>query len=128
MGTGKMSEQERVLAALQESRAQTTSLRHALRRYELVLGRVSRQVEQGALVHEMMRKIGVSELRADLVDRLTRFEEARHTMRVACFQLSHTEGLSIAEIARLWGISRQLASRLVNEAVDDPVPSRRQSA
>ena len=124
----RMSERERALAGLQEFQAQTASLRRALRGYERVFGGASRRVEQGALLHEVMRKIGVSELRADLVDRLARFEEARHAMRVACFHLSHTEGLSIGEIARLWGISRQLTSRLINEAVEDPRPASRQSA
>ena len=73
-------------------------------------------------LHEVMRKIGVSDLRADLVERLERFEEARHRMRVACFRMSLTEGLSIGDIAHLWGSSRQLASRLVNEPTKDPTP------
>ena len=79
-------------------------------------------------LHEVMRKIGVSDLRADLVERLERFEEARHRMRVACFRVSLTEGLSIGGIARLWGISRQLASRLVNEPANQPTPPEHQNA
>ena len=37
-------------------------------------------------------------------------------MRVASFRLSHAEGLNISDIARLWGISRQLAARFIKEA------------
>ena len=117
-----MSERAQALAGLREFQQEAATLRTALRRYELVLGRVCRTVEQGAPLHEVMRKIGVSDLRADLVERLERFEDARHRMRVACFRMSLTEGLSIGDIARLWGISRQLASRLVNEARKDPRP------
>jgi hypothetical protein len=117
-----MSEREQALAGLREFQQEAATLRTALRRYELVLGRVCRKVEQGAPLHDVMRKIGVSDLRADLVERLERFEEARHRMRVACFRMSLTEGLSIVDIARLWGISRQLASRLVNETAKDPTP------
>ena len=119
-----MSEREQVLAGLREFQQQAATLRSALRRYEVVIGRVCRQVDGGAPLHEVMRKIGVSDLRADLVERLERFEEARHRMRMACFRMSLIEGLSIGDIARLWGISRQLASRLVNEATSGPPPAR----
>jgi len=117
-----MSEREQALAGLREFQQEAATLRAALRRYEVVLGRVHRQVERGAPLHEVMGKIGVSDLRAELVERLDRFEEARRRMRVACFRMSLSEGLSIGGIARLWGISRQLASRLVNETAKDPVP------
>ena len=118
----KMSEREQALAGLREFQQEAATLRAALRRYEVVLGRVHRQVERGAPLHEVMSKIGVSDRRAELVERLDRFEEARRRMRVACFRMSLSEGLSIGGIARLWGISRQLASRLVNENAKDPVP------
>jgi hypothetical protein len=36
--------------------------------------------------------------------------------------MSLTEGLSIGGIARLWGISRQLASRMLNETANDSTP------
>jgi hypothetical protein len=114
-----MSEREQALAGLRDFQQEAATLRTALRRYEVVLGRVYRQVERGAPLHEVMGKIGVNDLRADLVERLERFEEARHRMRVACFRLSQSEGLSIGGIARLWGISRQLASRMVNESPND---------
>ena len=110
-----MNQRAQALAGLHEFRQEAATLRSGLRRYERALERVCRQVERNVPLHEVMGQIGVGELRADLVERLTRFEEARHRMRVACFRMSLTEGLSIGDIARLWGISRQLASRLVNE-------------
>ena len=123
-----MSEREQAVAGLREFQQEAAMLRANLRRYEVVLGRACRQVEQGAVLHEVLAKIGVSDLRAELVERLERFEEARHRMRVACFRMSVTEGLSIGDIARLWGISRQLASRLVNETARDPTPRSGQTA
>jgi transposase-like protein len=119
-----VNERAQALAGLHEFREEAAALRAGLRRYERALERVCRQVERNVPLHEVMGQIGVGELRADLVERLTRFEEARHRMRVACFRMSLTEGLSIGDIARLWGISRQLASRLVNEAPESP-PSER---
>jgi hypothetical protein len=119
-----MDQRAQALVGLHEFRQEAATLRSGLRRYERVLERVCRQVERNVPLHEVMAQIGVSELRADLVERLTRFEEARHRMRVACFHMSLTEGLSIGDIARLWGISRQLASRLVHEAAEVTTPVR----
>src|SRR5881227_1297996 len=126
--TSATSERSQALAGLQEFRQEAATLRAALRRFERAMERACRQVERDVPLHEVMDQIGVGELRADLVERLTRFEEARHRMRKACFRLSLTEGLSIGAIARLWGISRQLASRLVNETATDPAPGVRQTA
>jgi hypothetical protein len=123
-----MNERAQALAGLHEFREEAATLRAGLRRYERALERVCRQVEREVPLHEVMGQIGVGELRAELVERLTRFEEARHRMRVACFRMSLTEGLSIGEIARLWGISRQLASRLINEAPEAPSAVRGQNA
>ena len=119
-----MNERAQALAGLDEFRQEAAALRFGLRRYERALERVSRQVERDVPLHEVMGQIGVGDLRADLVERLTLFEEARHRMRAACFRVSLTEGLSIGDIARLWGISRQLASRLVNETAEAPSSPR----
>ena len=124
----QMDERAQSLAGLHEFREEAATLRAGLRRYERALERVSRQVERDVPLHEVMGQIGVGELRAELVERLTRFVEARHRMRVACFRMSLTEGLSIGDIARLWGISRQLASRLINEAPEAPPSVRGQKA
>lgn len=121
-----VNQRAQALAGLHAFRQEAATLRAGLRRYERVLERVCRQVERAVPLHEVMAQIGVSELRADLVERLTRFEEARRRMRLACFHMSMTEGLSIGDIARLWGISRQLASRLVNEAAEAPASERDQ--
>ena len=65
-----MSEREQAVAGLREFQQEAAMLRANLRRYEVVLGRACRQVEQGAVLHEVLAKIGVSELRAELVERL----------------------------------------------------------
>ena len=114
-------EREQALAALADFQNEAAALRESLRRYESVLERVRRDVEHGIPLHEVMNEIGVANRRLDLVERLTRFEDARHRMRVACFRLSHAEGLNISAIARLWGISRQLAARFIKEA-NNPNP------
>ncbi len=121
MPTPSEDDRARALAALRQFQDEAGSLRDALRGYESALDRVCRRIETGESLHLVMEQIGVSRLRTDLVKGLTAFEAARHAMRIACFQMSLNEGLSIGDIARLWGISRQLVSRMLNEDVQrDP--------
>src|SRR5947207_15463881 len=108
--TSKRNDRAQALAGLQEFRQEAATLRAALRRYERSLERVGRQFERDVPLHEAMGQIGVAGLRAELVERLTRFEGARHRMRSACFRVSLAEGVSIGDLARLWGISPPAAS------------------
>jgi uncharacterized protein YerC len=55
-------------------------------------------------------------VRERMTDALTEIETARGRARVELFQALLREGHSIGEIARLWGISRQLASRIVRDS------------
>jgi DNA-directed RNA polymerase specialized sigma subunit len=59
-------------------------------------------------------------LRALISDSLGELERTRHDAQRLLFQLLHGEGQTMADIGRMWGISRQLVSRLVNEP--DPTP------
>ncbi len=59
-------------------------------------------------------------LRSSLSDTLAELERTRHDAQRLLFQLLHQEGQTMADIGRMWGISRQLVSRLVNEP--DPQP------
>ena len=51
--------------------------------------------------------------RARLVHAMTELERAKHHARDCFFRGMHDEGVTIGQIARLWGISRQLASRTI---------------
>jgi hypothetical protein len=122
------TERDLTLAGLREFQQEAASLRKSLRSYETALRQVCGRIERDDVLHEAMKKVGLSDLRVDLVERLTSFEVARHRMRVACFRMSLTEGLSMTEVARLWGISRQLASRMVNEGQQAPASQAAQTA
>ena len=50
---------------------------------------------------------------------MTELERTRHDAQRLLFQLLHSEGQTMADIGRTWGISRQLVSRLVNEPDPD---------
>jgi hypothetical protein len=126
--TTRRNERDLALAGLREFQQEAASLRASLRSYETALNRVGRRIERGDVLHEAMDKVGLSDLRVDVVERLTSFEVARHRMRVACFRMSLTEGLSMTEVARLWGISRQLASRVAKEGQQVPASQAVQTA
>jgi hypothetical protein len=52
-------------------------------------------------------------------ERIDDMERCRRLWRVAFFRLQVNEGMSLGAIAREWGLSRQLVSRLMNERNDD---------
>ncbi len=53
--------------------------------------------------------------RPNVRDFIKRFEEARHELRLAVIAQCLDEGMSIGEVSRQYGFSRQLASRLAKE-------------
>jgi len=55
-------------------------------------------------------------LRSTLSIALDNFERARHNAQRHLFQMMHAEGFSMSAIGEIWGISRQLVSRLINES------------
>jgi DNA-directed RNA polymerase specialized sigma subunit len=77
--------------------------------------------QQGRPMVELEEVIEPQTLRAALGDALAELEHTRHTAQRLLFQLMHAEGLTLADIGRAYGISRQLVSRLVNEP--DPSPA-----
>jgi hypothetical protein len=88
-----------VLVAAQEARA--------VARANAVAGRPMTDLENIIEPHA---------LRASVSRALTELERTRHDAQRLLFQLLHSEGQTMADIGRTWGISRQLVSRLVNES------------
>jgi DNA-directed RNA polymerase specialized sigma subunit len=75
----------------------------------------------GRPMTELENMIEPNSLRASVAEALAELERTRHDAQRLLFQLLHTEGQTMADIGRTWGISRQLVSRLVNEP--DPEPN-----
>jgi hypothetical protein len=82
---------------------------------------VAREVVlQGRPISALEDVIHPQPMRAALSDALAELERTRHDAQRLLFQLLQAEGQTLADIGRMWGISRQLVSRLVNE----PDPQR----
>lgn len=72
-------------------------------------------VEEGREIRELTDMIDPVPMRLALSESTAYLERARHQTQRALFRLLRSEGMTNADIARKWGISRQLVSRLVNE-------------
>ena len=93
----------------------TVELRRQLVIHEAVCRRVLSDVRSGLPMGCVLPAVQADNWRSDLTDAMKGFEVTRHHARLVLVAMSLEEGCSIAEIARTWGVSRQLASRWVQE-------------
>lgn len=100
---------ERLLEAL-------AGLRMAVRGAEAATRRALKMVETGASAADALMAIHPSDVRQSMNEALETAERARHDMRLLVFSVLLDQGVSIGELGRAFGISRQLAARLAREA------------
>ena len=101
----------RALDDLDELIRVTREARQDLRTYQSALEKNRRHLARGGDASEMNALFDIRAVRATLTERLNAVEHARSVSRVSLWRLQVSEGLTIAEIARSWGFSRQLVSR-----------------
>jgi DNA-directed RNA polymerase specialized sigma24 family protein len=107
-------------ATLDDLLAASTALRRELLGWERALKRMLRHLQRGRETGDVHKLMSIAEHRLTLQRALERFETKRHVSRRAIFVLAAAEGRSLADIARDWGVSRQLVSRIIHE--DAPLP------
>jgi DNA-directed RNA polymerase specialized sigma subunit len=76
----------------------------------------------GGEISEIDRLIEPESVRATVSRSIVELERARHDAQRLLFQLLYSEGQTMTDIGRMWGISRQLVSRLINEPGPDDEP------
>ncbi len=94
----------------------TVLLRRQLVTHEAVCRRILADVQEGMPIGAVLPSVRADSWRSALTGAMKAFESTRHQARLALVAMSVEEGTSIADIARSWGVSRQLASRWVQEA------------
>src|ERR1700730_2855150 len=100
---------EQVIDAMQ-------NLRQLLERREQAL-RDALSVPQPVADYAAVLKDGnITEDREDLNEALFLLDKARRESRIASFRSALDHGVSINELGRIWGFSRQMASRYAKEA------------
>lgn len=88
--------------------------RAGLKAYQAVLEKNRRHLAGGGHVDATPELFDLRAERTALTDRLNNLERARSAARLALWRLQVAEGTTIAEIARVWGFSRQLISRALS--------------
>lgn len=73
-------------------------------------------IVEGQSVADAFAAFPSIEVRAAVDQELKKLESVRHRNRLAVFSLGLAEGLSIGELSRLYGFSRQLGQRFAHEA------------
>ncbi len=92
------------------------NLRQSTRFVEKAARRSIRLLEQGADATTALTAAVPAETRSVMNDALKQVEEARHEIRLFVFAVSLDQGVSVAELARQYGFSRQLAARYARDA------------
>ena len=107
---------ERVIQDVLRYREATTGLIEALQNQTDSSDEDITLMRSGITMADKMRRSKSSELSRTLTQRLEEFEAVRRDIRRAITIALLDEGLSAQEIGEMFGVSRQLASRFVNEA------------
>jgi hypothetical protein len=103
---------ERVIEAMQ-------NLRRILEMREETLRRALRFREPASDFTVAVKDAHMTEDREDLQEALFVLEQRRRESRIASFRSALDHGVSINELSRIWGFSRQMASRYAKEAREE---------
>ena len=74
------------------------------------------RLRAGALLSESTKQTRSADRSRDLTRILGEFEQSRREIRAAVVAAALAEGMTVAEIAEIFGVSRQLANRFVKDA------------
>ncbi len=94
----------------------TEELREVLQRYRKSSIELATRVSRGEALDEIFPVIEGPARPREVTETIIEFSAARHQVRLAMFVLGDEQGISISEMGRQLGMSRQLASRLAAEA------------
>jgi hypothetical protein len=102
--------------ALEEVADALKDAQHALHVAEAAARKGLRRKDGGLPNAASLRADPVNKYRPAVDEALTRLEQSRHKVLVAIFAVALEDGMSIGELGRNYGFSRQLASRYAKEA------------
>jgi vacuolar-type H+-ATPase catalytic subunit A/Vma1 len=94
----------------------TERLTEVLQRYRASSIELGTRVDRGERLEEIFPAIEGPARPREVTEVLAEFEAARHQVRLAMLELGGEQGITIAEMGRQLGLSRQLASRLAAES------------
>jgi hypothetical protein len=92
------------------------ALRDVLRAKALTYRKMATMLERGQSVASTMAAVDTTAVRQELTEALDEFEHVRHRVRLALTVAGLEEGMTIGDLGRAFGFSRQLAARYAREA------------
>jgi hypothetical protein len=106
------------IASVERSIKSSEVLRASLDEGEAIGRQLIAGLETGSAISSTIEDLGLSAstLRQNATQLLADYELRRHEMRITFIGAALDEGLSISEIARKLGVSRQLLQRYAHEA------------
>jgi hypothetical protein len=90
-------------------------LRDDLERHVEINREVVQALEQVGALGAALERIQAGEWRTRLTDSLARYELLRHRARLSLIAVGMEEGMTVADVAEQWSISRQLAARYLRD-------------
>jgi len=77
-------------------------------------------LERGVPLSDALAELNTAERRLRMTELLAEFDECRHRLRISITAAGLDEGMSIGDIGRAFGVSRQLAARFAKEVRGRP--------
>jgi hypothetical protein len=102
--------------ALEEVADALNVAQRALHGAEVAARRALRSKSGGIPSADVLRATPVVDYRPDVDEALTKLERARHRVLITIFRVALEDGMTISELGRNYGFSRQLAARYAKEA------------
>jgi hypothetical protein len=110
------SERDRLVAILDELDNAIGATAAVLDASRVENRRFRESIVRGDPLPVAMTAVTAPEVMGEVARALKNLEETRHRSRTAVFAVGMAEGVSIGELGRLYGFSRQLAQRFAKEA------------
>jgi len=111
-----MERQPLTIQLIEDLLGSLAELRRSTKATEASVRRGLKLATSGADVATALRAVKPADTRQSMNDALKAVEEARHQMRLHIFEIGIQQGMSIGELSRIFGFSRQLAARYAKEA------------
>ncbi|MGH9207236.1 MAG: hypothetical protein ACRD1G_11845 [Acidimicrobiales bacterium] len=104
------------IGAIEQLIEANKEMRRSLQANEVLLRRARKLLEQGAGLKDTFEKVAPSDPRLAITAALQKLVKARHQLRLTVFAVGLEEGMTIGELSRFWGFSRQLGARYAKES------------
>ena len=113
---GAKSDRQKLVHSYGDLAKTMERLTELLRAQRKVIRKTQEKIANGAPIRDVFSSMPTGDLRQSMTDAMAEVEATRHEVRRLAFAVGLAEDMSIGELGRTWGFSRQLAARYAKEA------------